>query len=224
MNLLVIGSALALAPMSAHAGLVDIGGGWEALWDNSLDDFVDVIGTDVTTDAVFIQKSAEFTQGPQNGIFPTIAITFRQTSADAVSNIVIDDEIITNSTGIAWLDFHMVLLNGNDAVFDDVATATSGGPGPIGFSISPFTQAAFTSDRKRLDISGGIVPDGGVWFPGSGVSDGQLWISVSPKENEPFTVFTLKEAPTVPAPSTVCLLAIGAMSLLGRRRHVKTKS
>jgi hypothetical protein len=174
----------------------------------------------VVGDAVFIQKSAEFTQAPVNGIFPAIPIVFRQTDANAVTNIVIDDEIITNSTGEDWYDFHMVLLDSGNAFFDPDATMNSGGGGPIGWTISPFTQASFSADLTELNISGGVVTAGSSWFPGDGVDNGQLWINVTPGDGEtvPFTVFTLKEYPTIPAPSAVVLITLGGLCL-GRRRR-----
>jgi hypothetical protein len=205
-----------LIAASAFAGSVNIGGGWQANWDDSLDPFVAIVSNGVVGDAVFIQKAAEFTQGPdQQGLFPAIPITFVQKDPNAVSNIVIQDEIITNSTGVDWTDFHMDILDGNDAFFDPAATMNSGGPPPIGWSIDPFTQAVFSNNNQRLDISGGVVPNGTQWFPGNGATDGDLWISVNPQAQQPFTVFTLKETPT-PEPATVLALAIGGLFL--RRR------
>jgi hypothetical protein len=210
-------AALGIA-MPASAGLIDIGGGWEAQWDASLDPFVDVVSLGVMGDAVFIEKSAEFTQGSSGGIFPSISIIFRQTAPDAVSNIVIEEELITNSTGEDWGGFVMNLVNGDDALFDPVATAASGGPGPIGFSIAPFTDAAFTADLKQLDIGNGIVADGEVWRPGDMGTDGQLWIDVNTVPGD--TQFALKERPVpVPGPGTGFLAMLAARALVGRRRR-----
>lgn len=219
-RLVAAGAAVALFAQAGLSAVVPLGNsGWEAIWDSSLDPFVSINTVAVIGNAVFIQKSAEFTQGPDvNGLFPTIPIVFRQTSAGAVSNIVIEDEIITNSTGSPWFDFHMDLLNGNDAFFDPAATAASGGPGPIGFSIAPFTTAAFSNNNQRLDIAGGTVPAGGVWFPGSGALNGQLWINATVAAQAPFTVFTLKETPTIPEPAGLAMLAVGGLVLVRRRR------
>jgi len=220
----LVGSAFVFgAALTAQAAVVPLGGGWQAEWDPGLDPFVDIVPNpnNPIGDAVFIQKSAEFTQPPVGGIFPSIPIVFRQVDANAVHNIVIDDEIITNNTGVDWTDFHLTILNGPDAAFDPVATMNSGGPPPIGWYIAPFTQAAFTPDNMRLDIRGGTVPaspaPGSVWFPGNGPANGQLWINVNPQPQAPFTVFTLKEQPT-PEPATLALLAMGAVIGLRRRR------
>ena len=215
--LLSLGIIACLA-VPASAGVVDIGGGWEAVWDSSLDQYVDINPVEVIGDVVFIQKSAQFTQGPVNGVFPSIPIIFRQTAYPAATSIVIDDEIITNSTGFDWTDFHIDLLDGEDVAFDPAASLASGGGGPIGWTIAPFTTAQFTTDLQRLDIAGGIVSDGGLWFPGDGASDGQLWINMLVQESQPYTVFTLKETPT-PEPATLSLLAIGGIAMMRRRRR-----
>ena len=96
----------------------------------------------------------------------------------------------------------------------------SGGGGPIGWTIRPFTQASFNAGLTELDIFGGVVTTGSSWFPGDGADDGQLWINVNPGDGGtvPFTVFTLKEYPTIPAPSAVAMLALGGLCLRRRRR------
>jgi MYXO-CTERM domain-containing protein len=220
----VAGGALAAALIctsGAQAGFTILGNsGWRADWDSSLDPFVQInfVAVNFGVDAVFIQKSAEFTQGPVNGIFPSIPVVFTQIApnANTVHNIVIDDEIIHNSTGTAWTDFHMDLLDHGEVQFDPVHTAASGGGGPIGFSIAPFTTAAFTPDLARLDIAGGTIPNGGLWFPGSGANDGQLWIHVNSLNGS--TSWTLKETPT-PAPGALALLGMAAVLGFGRRRR-----
>ena len=196
--------------------------GWTANWDSSLDAFVSVVTDGLSGNAVFIQKFAEFTGPPPGGLSP-ITITFQQTQPTTITNIVIEDEAITNGTGVPWTDFHMDITDSGDAHFDPTATAGSGGPGPIGFNINPFTTAAFgtsaSGPNTTLDLGGGTVPAGTIWTPGNGPSgDGQLWMSVSPHAAAPFTVFTLKERPTVPEPTTLGALAIGGLALLRRRK------
>ena len=200
----IAGLAVASA---AQAGFVDIGGGWSASWDGALDSYVDVQSFGVVGDAVVIQKSAEFTSFPQN-----IDITFVQTDPGAVSYIVIDDEIITNSTGVDWTDFHMEIL-GNGA-FDPAQTG--GGGGPIGFTIAPFTQASFQNNDTLLNIDGGVVPNGTQWFPGDGATDGVLYIDARPSGASPNT-FVLREYPT-PTPGSIGLMALSGLALSRRRR------
>jgi len=157
-------AALALGTDAALAGFTDLGNNWQAEWDDSLDPFVDVtqFGTMPTPDglAIVIRKEAEFTQPSVGGVFPSIPIVFRQTGPSDVEFIVIEDEVITNSTGEDWFDFRMQLVDGNDALFDPTRTMNSGGAGPIGWDVSPFTQAEFSDDNRELDIFGGSVADG----------------------------------------------------------------
>jgi MYXO-CTERM domain-containing protein len=188
----------------AHAGVttIDLGGGWSASWDDSLNNVLDVNSQGVVGDAVFIQKSAEFTS------LASIVVVFTQTSPTAVSNIVIDDEIITNSSGVTWSDFHMTVQASpaSFVAFDPVASA--------GFSVNPYTNSNFTNANTTFNAFGGPgVADGDVWFPG--VVSGQLWIHANLTASAP-TVFTLTETP-VPAPGALALL--GLAGLVGSRRR-----
>ncbi len=202
-------------PVITRAGSVNLcngAAGWTASWDNSLDGLVQIIAADCSQLAngrVFIEKSAEFTalQG--------VPIVFSQTAITNVIRLIIEDEIITNSTGQPWTGFNMVLTG--PAVFDPAATAVSGGPAPIGFSIAPFTLAGFSNGNTRLDISGGVVANGAQWFPGGGATDGELHIVATPNPGAPFASFTLTETP-VPEPTGLTLLAFGAATLIVRRR------
>jgi len=229
----ILSAACALAGhQAAQAGSINLcngNAGWTASWDSSLDGLVQIIDSDCTqlgAGRVFIEKSATFTQGPSpSGIFPTIAISFIQTiplnGGPTATRIIIEDEIITNFTGHVWTDFHMDLIDSGDAVFDVAATAVSGGPGPIGFSIAPFTQAAFANGNTRLDIWDGVLLPGQIWNPGGGATNGELHIAVTPHDlSIPGTfptVFSLKETPT-PEPASLMLLAFGAVATLRRRR------
>jgi hypothetical protein len=206
---------------STHAGTAVLGeSGWQAEWDASLDGRVEVDFIDVIGNTIFIQKAAEFTDAPVDGMFAFIGITFRQVGASSVDSIVIDDEIISNSTGATWTGFVMKVMNGT-TTFDPAQTAASGGGGPIGFSIDPFTTATFASENHKLRISGGLLADGETWFPGGSANDGQLWINVTSGSGDDMGVFTLKERPTaeiIPAPSAVLTIA-GLLGLARRRRR-----
>ncbi len=205
----------------AQAGFIDLEGGWRAQWDDSLDGLVEISDDGVVDGVQFIQKSAEFLEAPpQPGAeFPAIVITFFQLEVDAVERFGILDEVITNSTGVDWTDFHMEVQGMEGTKFNPDLTATSGGSGPIGFSISPFTNAAFADSDTRLNIDGGVVPTGTQWRPGSGAEDGILYIDtptiVARGGSAPS--FDLIERPT-PTPG-----AAGALALLGiagaRRRR-----
>jgi hypothetical protein len=212
-----LGTVLIVGTAAATERTVVLGGsGWQATWDSSLDPYVSIVVDDETADAVYIQKSAEFTQPPGVGGFPPIPITFQQIAWPAVSQIVIDDEIITNSTGFDWTDFHWSLLDGPDAWFVD-------GPSFF-FTTSPFDNQSFSPDARSFWVDGfglggggtdAVIPSGSVWFPGNGALDGELPIQVVPHESLPYTTFTLKETPT-PEPAS---LLLAALCLCGLRRR-----
>jgi hypothetical protein len=201
----------------ASGAIIPLGSsGWQAEFDSSLDPFVDINYVDQVGDSVIIQKAAEFTQGPDplTGLFPTIPIVFRQVGASTVSSIVISDEIITNSTGVDWTDFHWDVLDGPDAFFDS-------GPGFM-FDTTPLTNQMFSPDDRSFWVDGfgvgpggtdAVVADGSVWFPGDGAINGNLVINVVSTGS---TVFTLKETPT-PEPGTLVLLALGGLAALRRQ-------
>jgi MYXO-CTERM domain-containing protein len=215
---LVFGAALGLMVVggSAQAGFTILGNsGWKASWDNSLDPYVDINFDGIAGNAVFIQKTAEFIQGPVNGFFPSIAIVFEQIAPTTINNIVIQDEIITNSTGVDWTGFRMDVLDHGEVTFNPGATLVSGGPPPIGFGLNPFTTGVFSDGNTRLDIGGGTVFNNTSWNPGGGANDGQLWITVNNLSGN--TLFILKETP-LPAPGALALLGLAALAGSRRRR------
>ncbi len=195
--------------------------GWQVQWDDQLNPTISIVVDSVSGNTVVIEKQAEFHGAPPGGITP-IAITFVQTQPTNVTNIVIEDERLFNGNGVTWTDFHMDIADSGDANFNVAATNASAGG--AGFNIFPFTQRSFgnsgSGPNTSFDVSGGPgVPAGQSWTPGTGPQgDGQLWMSVNPHAQAPFTVFTLKERPTIPEPASLSLLAIGGLALLGRKR------
>ncbi len=216
-------ACVGLAP-TARAGSIVLGdSGWEAVWDASQDPFVSIAVDLVTPDAVFIQQTAEFQGLPGPGGFPSIPVVFRQIAVPATSQIVINDEVITNSTGAAWSGFTFQLFDHGDAVFNPALT--NGSNGGVGFSTAPLVNQTFSSDLTTLTVDGigagpasvgdAVVPAGGVFFPG--VASGELYIDLAPATEAPFTVFTLKQTPT-PEPTACLLVLIGAAAVIRRKR------
>jgi hypothetical protein len=208
---------LALGASTALAGSTVLGtSGWRASWDPTLDPYVNIYLDTVDVDAVYITKSADFTQPPGPGGFAPIPILFEQIAWPAVHQIVIEDETITNHTGHDWTDFHWDLLDGTDATFND-------GPDFL-FTTSPFDNQSFSPDLKGFWVDGfglgpggtdAVIPNGTVWTPGSGAGGGQLAMDVVVNQNEPYTIFTLKETPT-PEPAAIVLL-LAALAACRRR-------
>jgi len=203
-------SALALISATpAKAYTFAIGGGWEVVVDDAWYDLglIDLVTDAVNADSVEIQKAGEYLAN-----VPLI-LTFNQVAANAVHDIIINDEILTNSTGTDWTAFVMELLDDGDAVFDPVASA--------GLSIDPFTVATFDLGDSRFTVSGGVVPDGATWSPGSSPFDGELVINTTlgaGTAQDPYTTFSLKEYP-VPEPNTLALVALGLVGLALRQRR-----
>src|SRR5690349_7521156 len=181
---------------SVHAGVTVLGdSGWQARWDNSVNGQVDIDFIEVVGNTVFIQKSAEFKDPAVNGSFAPIVITMEQIGASTINRFVMDDEIITNSTGSTWTGFMMKANNNPNVHFNPEATLASGGPGPIGFSIAPFTTAVYENDNKVLNISGGLLTSGDIWYPGIAANGGQLVVDVQSGGIGDFQSFHLTEKP-----------------------------
>jgi hypothetical protein len=214
-------ACLAIGAAKSLAVIIPLGtnSGWQAVIADAQAPFVDVVTDGQTTDTLFIEKAAEFFGPAQNGVLPPVDIVFQQVAPSTITHIVIDNEIITNSTGSNWLDFHFEII-GSGAAFNPAATLVSGGPPPIGFTIAPFTTAAFGPGNLSLDIGGGVVPNGSQWFPGDAPGgDGSLVIDVVSSPAPPFTSWTLRERPTIPEPSVLGGASVAALALAARKRR-----
>jgi MYXO-CTERM domain-containing protein len=230
--LLAAAAVMGLATSGAYAGSLALGtSGWTATWPDSANLSLTVNSQDATT--VFITKTATFTT------LENLPITFQQTAADALPQIAIDSEAVTNNTGEAWSGFRWIILGSStgtlaDAQFNTTAT-NIGGSG--GFSINPFTDSAYSDNSGTgsvdqplvLDVSGGgTVADGAVFGPG--VDSGSLYIHAAPNGTGDYA-FTLKEIPVsgstpppvIPLPAAFWsglsgLLGLGGLGLLRRRK------
>jgi len=150
---------------------------------------------------------------PQDGQFPPISIDFTQIADDAntVAYIILDDEIITNNTGVDWTDYHWSLEG--PAAFVISASCD--------FSVNPFTNIDWTSKTgwdadhaSALNIDGGTVPNGSTYSPGGTAG----WLVIEVDLTETDSNFTLTQYPT-PEPATMILMAAGLPLLLRRRQR-----
>lgn len=200
----------------ANAGstaLFENQGGWSAF---STSPYINSISIDsITPDALVIEISKDFYDGPGiGGVFPAVLIDFVQVGDDAntVTSIVIEDETVTNSTGVDWTDFHWQVLDSGQAWFN----VSESSP----FSVNPFTNKTFTgvsgNTATGLNADGGVVLDGTSFFPGGAAGDGHLVIDVDLGNTNPVS-FLFKQFPT-PEPATLALLAMGGLAVIRRRR------
>jgi len=120
-----------------------------------------------------------------------------------------DGEEVINSTGLAWGDFHFVLVNPPQVPFL---------PPPAGATFvelsgvsSDLFGAPAAASGSQIDFLGGPVPAGGV------VHFSGIRIAHSGGEG---AVFYLKEIPT-PEPGSFAIVCFGAGVLLFRRARTK---
>ena len=192
--------------------------GWDViLYDSSHTEvYTDLVSSSLTYARIEIFK--DLYQPPEDGVFPSNIIQFRQRLDDAHTApiIQITSEAVTNSTGQDWTDYHFAVM-GDAVAFNKTTTDNSL------FSIEPFTiktwgdaPAGWASNYARtLDLSGGVVSYGDSFFPGSTL--GRLYIEVDLAGDSPVE-FTLTQTPT-PEPATLGLLAIGGAAVVLRRRR-----
>lgn len=206
-----------LTTRDANGNIVDSG------WAITISDpaVVDLIADSIIIQngTVIVQKFAEFrTIDPFTGLPQPVTIQFSQTLPDAqtMNRIVITDELITNSTNVAFTAFRMALLPSSGvASFDPIASAgfsTRTGAGNTG---TGFNSTSFSNNNTDVIFTGGPgVGPGQVWAPG--LVSGGLVINVDLSGSAP-AVFTLKEIP-LPTPGAAALMGLGALAATRRRR------
>ncbi len=213
--------------------------GWTASWNDTSDsDFVvKLVNIGTGSDRVIFKKIATF--GPQRvdqatGTILPIEIVFQQTSYAAKPLLVVNSEVITNHTGLDWNAFQMTVVDGtagtaNQAYFEP----SSFGP-PSPFAINPFTNYTLgkipglsnSADNQNLIVSGGVIPDGGIWHPGDGGSRGQLVINAVPVKAGAYKSFVFEEQPmsvAIPLPAAAWsgLSGLAGLVVLGAARKVR---
>jgi len=199
---------------SAKAASKDLSAfGWMA----DLQDGVDltILSTSNNGVTLSLEKSANFTTGVNaNGFIEPLLITFRQVASNAVPNISIDDETITNNTGSNWSGFRFIVEGGlaNNGVVPHFDTAASGG-----FLTDPFAVGTFSGDSKELTATGGTLSSSAlsnVWHPG--LAAGDLVIAADPfATGNVGQTFVFKEQPITGSGPLIPLPAAAWTSLSG---------
>ncbi len=191
-----VGSALfAWQTPSANAGSIVLGqSGWKATWADVYDPIVRLQVNCLKSDRVELTKCVNFDYQPgPAGFIDPVVIVFQQTSLQAVANLSIRSETLLNNTGHAWDGFRMTLLGG--ATFDAGSLA--------GFNTTPMAIKSLAPGDTILNLSGGVVPIGGVFTPGVGA--GELVMNTASIPGGAMKAFSLKEqplpAPTIPLPA-----------------------
>jgi len=218
----VVGGALAISSslQAAPRELVGINGsgqtvssGWT--WDVSAVDEpnVNLVFISLQGNNFFFEKDAKILKNEE-----PLVIRFNKISPTA-SNLVINDETVTNRTGTDWGSFRMELSSGSVGGVPNFVFTTSDGASGIGdFSIDPFKTFQFYNNNSGILVSGGVVKNGATWFPGSQSNTG-LALSAN---NQVGDSFTLKEiAIPIPLPAaawTGLTTLIGICAVNGIRR------
>lgn len=199
---------VALAGTASADIIVPLGSGWEAV----------MTGTNVSltvipsTDGVLhLSKDAVFTEvDPFTGAPMPVTITFRQVLPDnqTASQIIIDDEMIMNLSGLNWNGYRQILGLSNNVSFDPSSTGMSVGP-------EFTTNTLLGGNREMLSNGGAGVANGAMWMPGA---TGGLVINVNLGGQASPIIFTLKELPTVPTPGAA-VMGLAGLLAMGRRRR-----
>jgi len=220
--------SLGLIP-SAKAASKDLSAfGWMA----DLQDGVDltILSTSNNGVTLSLEKSANFTTGVNaNGFIEPLLITFRQVASNAVPNISIDDETITNNTGSDWSGFRFIVEGGlaNNGAVPHFDTAAS-----TGFLTDPFAVGTFSTDNKELTASGGTLSSnalsGNIWHPG--LAAGDLVIAADPfATGNVGQTFVFKEQPItgsgplipLPAAAWTSLSGLLGLALISNAKNLK---
>jgi hypothetical protein len=207
-------AALGLASSSQAATLLhtgDVVSGWKISFPSDITLFSDG-GTDLT-----LEKDPTFfsTEG--------LVITFTQLSASASSQIVIQDENVTNLSNTSWSGFQFLVGGTLGATFQ---------PGAFdnGADSAPFPTEGIDSAHDTISLSGGTLAntDTAIWGEGgSNPLASDLVINANPGTNGMLQNINFKEIPTtsVPLPAAAWsgmtgLLGLGLLASAKRVRKL----
>jgi hypothetical protein len=205
--------SLGLIPTAKAASADFSAFGWMADTEQGVD--LTLLSTSNNGITLSIEKSATFSSGVNaDGFIEPLLVTFRQVSSNAVANISIDDETITNDTGTDWSGFRFIVeggLTNNGTVphFDSAASA--------GFLTAPFDVPTFMNNDKELRATGGTLSStalSNVWHPG--LNAGNLVIAADPfSSGNVAQTFVFKEQPIAGSGPLIPLPAAAWTSLSG---------
>ena len=211
--------AVVLIPLSTAQSAVNQLGdsGWLAAVNQDWD--IGVVVDDITDDAVIIQIVKRFVGEPDEfGLMSAMYIEFIKNSEQAVGQIIITDEFITNDTSRDWIDYHIELAV---SIYDpEAGFSTDSNPSGDQFSTVALSGSnGHNGLPTRFDFYDGLVPndppDQDDFRPG--YHFGSMIIVADP-EMQVGQRILLKEWPTIPEPATLGLLLVGSLALLRRRR------
>ncbi len=146
-----------------------------------------------------------------------IDIVFTVINSGGITSYLFDEDV-TNNTGFDWTDYHFVIGVGVGANF-----VPGVGGGLVQFDPSnPAGNTAFATG-----FQGAITVD---WFPPGGHANGatelydvQLLIFDTADPSGTYQ-FTLRQYPTIPEPSSVIILGVGIVGVLGYAARRRSRS
>ena len=207
----------AVLPGTAGSAVIVLGdSGWSVAVNEDWD--IGVVVDDLTDDAVVIQIIKRFVGEPDEyNLMPAMYVEFIKNSENAVGQIIITDEFITNDTTEPWIDFHMELAV---SIFDPEAgfSLASNPSGDQFANVELSGSNGHDGLPTRIDFYNGLVPNGPAaqddFRPG--YDSGSIIIIADP-EMELDQRIVLKEYPTIPEPATLGLFLAGCLVLLKRK-------
>lgn len=175
--------------------------------------------------AITISKNFRFGPDPLTGLYPAIELDFSQMDGVAPENlatrIIIQSELINNSTGTDWTDYHWKLFGHEIARFNRDLTNPTADFEEDGWWLDAFSEFAWDYDAEHdidmLNAWNGVVPDGEAFFPGSGSGSLVIDVTLDGQSTPDTAVFKFVQTPT-PEPATISLLVLGGAVLLSKRR------
>jgi hypothetical protein len=160
----------------------------------------------------YFEKDATF-KSPAGDSIDGLEISFQKVDPNA-KELVINDEVLQNQTGVDWSAFQWKLASGGTAAFTFAAT---NGPAS-GFDISPYTNMSFADSNSTINFNGGTVANGSTWFAGANSATGIAIVSGSEDS------FVLKEIPVaipLPAAAWTGMSTLLGLGLLAAAKNAK---